>query len=81
MAKLGGARVGMGPPIFGKKPPIPAKKPSLDANRDELPATKFEVAHPTPKVGEGSVSVIEKKAEVGEEPTTERKDSDGEYFS
>ncbi|RPD62603.1 hypothetical protein L226DRAFT_568663 [Lentinus tigrinus ALCF2SS1-7] len=26
MARLGGARVGMGPPIFGKKPDIPPKK-------------------------------------------------------
>lgn len=31
MARLGGARVGMGPPVFGKKPTPPPKKPSLDA--------------------------------------------------
>ena len=30
MARLGGARVGMGPPVFGKKPTPPRKKPSLD---------------------------------------------------
>ncbi|KZV60766.1 hypothetical protein PENSPDRAFT_619792 [Peniophora sp. CONT] len=35
MARLGGARVGMGPPVFGKKPTPPPKKPSLDANAPE----------------------------------------------
>lgn len=80
MAKLGGARVGMGPPIFGKKPAVPAKKPSLEVNRDELPVTKAEVAHPAHKVDEESVSVTGKAAEPGEEPTG-RKDSDGESCS
>ncbi|KAI0314152.1 hypothetical protein OF83DRAFT_470144 [Amylostereum chailletii] len=39
MARLGGARVGMGPPVFGKKPVPPPKKPSMD---DTKPAEKTE---------------------------------------
>ena len=38
MARLGGARVGMGPPVFGRKPPV--KKPDLQKKSSE------EDAHP-----------------------------------
>lgn len=33
MARLGGARVGMAPPVFGKKPPMPVRK----ATQEEIP--------------------------------------------
>lgn len=80
MAKLGGARVGLGTPIFGKKPAIPAKKPSLDVNREELPASKAEIAQSAPKGDEEPASVVEEKGEpdVGREDS-ERKDSVGEF--
>lgn len=47
MARLGGARVGMGPPIFGKKPDIPPKKiPSKDAREEETKAEPKEEVKP-----------------------------------
>ena len=45
MARLGGARVGMGPPIFGKKPDIPPKKIQKEEEKpkvDEQPEDEKE---------------------------------------
>jgi hypothetical protein len=42
MARLGGARVGMGPPVFGKKPAPPPKKPSMDGKTEAEPAPAKE---------------------------------------
>lgn len=46
MAKLGGARVGMGPPIFGKKPDIPPKKVVKEEPKpaEETPKNDDQVA-------------------------------------
>lgn len=53
MARLGGARVGMGaPPIFGKKPDIPSKKvstPKLEEHKDEVKETASEETSPPGK--------------------------------
>ena len=42
MARLGGARVGMAPPIFGKKPDIPKKPEVLKAEEAEAPVSTDE---------------------------------------
>ena len=42
MARLGGARVGMGPPIFGKKPDVPPKKIQQEAKPMEEEKPKDE---------------------------------------
>lgn len=49
MAKLGGARIGMGPPVFGRPAvPPPSKKPSLP------PPASVEAEAEPPKVEEGT---------------------------
>jgi myosin tail region-interacting protein MTI1 len=40
MAKLGGARVGMGPPIFGRKPDVPPKRKTSDEEKLQGTETK-----------------------------------------
>ncbi|PIL22717.1 hypothetical protein GSI_15410 [Ganoderma sinense ZZ0214-1] len=91
MARLGGARVGMGPPIFGKKPDVPPKRLSKseekpkeeDVPKEEKPA---EVSPPTETVPEGPTveeaaavvlppSVAESKTESSTDYIPERKDS------
>ena len=57
MARLGGARVGMGPPIFGKKPDVPPKrlskseeKPKEDnVHKEEKPADVSPLAETVPE--------------------------------
>lgn len=59
MARLGGARVGMGPPIFGKKPDVPPKRLSKSEEKpkeEEVPKEEklSEVSPPAETVPEGA---------------------------
>ena len=51
MARLGGARVGMGPPIFGRKPEVKPKPVALAADKakEELPIADNPVEEPVLK--------------------------------
>ena len=51
MARLGGARVGMGPPIFGRKPEVKPKPAALAADKakEELPTADIPVGEPVLK--------------------------------
>ena len=51
MARLGGARVGMAPPVFGKRPPPPPKKRS---SIDESAPAKEPPTSPKPEPTEGT---------------------------
>lgn len=56
MARLGGARVGMGPPIFGKKPDVPPKKVHKEEGQpkeEEQPKEKLAEASPTAEGSDG----------------------------
>ena len=51
MARLGGTRVGMGPPIFGLKPEVKPKPVALAAGKakEELPIADIPVVEPVLK--------------------------------
>jgi hypothetical protein len=49
MARLGGTRVGMAPPVFGKRPPPPPKKRS-STSEDILPSESSKDSATSPKL-------------------------------
>ncbi|KAG9016782.1 hypothetical protein FRB90_002159 [Tulasnella sp. 427] len=86
MARLGGARVGMGMPVFGMKPPVPApirKDSGTDTEATPAPARQASASPPVPKrepsFEEPSESVRDSVAETEmtneEETTTEATES------
>lgn len=49
MARLGGTRIGMAPPVLGKKPPPPpVKRPSADIQEDSRPGAEASVSKAPP---------------------------------
>jgi hypothetical protein len=75
MAKLGGARVGMAPPMFGAKPPVPAKKPSLPMKRESLDGGSAAPAKVEEKASEQvNAPVIE--SQTTEEPGSIKKEAE-----
>lgn len=86
MARLGGARVGMGMPVFGMKPPVPApirKDSGTDTEAAAAPARQASASPPVPRkepsIEEPSESVRDSVAETEmtneEETTTEATES------
>ncbi|TFK34773.1 hypothetical protein BDQ12DRAFT_338071 [Crucibulum laeve] len=77
MARLGGARVGMGPPVFGAKPPV-AKKPSLDVKEESPKAVETPKEEEVKIVEEPTEHITEEVAspDAPTEPTTVRKNSE-----
>ncbi|KAI1785548.1 hypothetical protein LXA43DRAFT_1037617 [Ganoderma leucocontextum] len=72
MARLGGARVGMGPPIFGKKPDVPPKRLSKSEEKpkeEEVPKEEkpVEVSPPTETVPDGPT--VEEAAAIALPPS------------
>lgn len=74
MAKLGGARVGMGPPIFGKKPEVKRKE---ESPKEEVPAenkaetTQSEVKPSEPQSAGSTQSDVPAATPLGEiDPAT-----------
>ena len=63
MARLGGARVGMGPPIFGRKPDVPPKK----IQREEPKVVEEEVPKPVEDQPKRAEHVDEETAATKEE--------------
>jgi myosin tail region-interacting protein MTI1 len=65
MARLGGTRVGMGPPIFGRKPEIKPKPamPTSEATKEEPPATLIPAAEPV-LISERDVEHAQAEADI-----------------
>ncbi|KAG6330319.1 hypothetical protein ID866_8770 [Astraeus odoratus] len=88
MARLGGARIGMAPPVIAPKPsvrkpqspppPAPAPEPTQEESKVEPEAEQPQEASTEPPRREslGSQSIKDEVTTTDHEPSTERKDSD-----
>ncbi|TFY73652.1 hypothetical protein EWM64_g10360, partial [Hericium alpestre] len=76
MARLGGARVGMAPPVFGRKPDVPAKKPIVQKKDEEGDVPTSPPAVVSPSGGERSGST-DRESLTSPKPAAQ---PSGDYF-